>query len=252
MKREQIIKMVNISKNFGAIEAVKNVDMELYQGEILALLGDNGAGKSTLMNILAGVFSPTKGTMFFKGKEVRFNSPADARKIGIETVYQDLSLFEDISIERNIFAGGEPTRPILGGLVRFLDKKKMEIVSKKELQNLKIDIDSTKRTVRRLSGGQRQTVAIARVLCFNASVMIMDEPTAALGIKQTDTTYKLVKSLREEKNISIILVSHNLEDVFAIADRLVVLKHGQKVLEKEIRNTSREEIRNKITEVKID
>jgi len=252
MEREQIVKMVKISKNFGAVEALKNVDMELYQGEILGLLGDNGAGKSTLMNLLAGVFPPTSGSIFLKGKEVRFNSPADARKIGIETIYQDLSLFEDISIERNIFAGGEPTRPVLGGLVRFLDKKKMEIASKEELKNLKIDIDSTKRTVRRLSGGQRQTVAIARALCFNASIMIMDEPTAALGIKQTNMTHKLIKSLREEKDISIILVSHNLDDIFRLADRVVVLRHGQKVLEEKIKDTSLEEIRNEIIGVKTD
>jgi len=137
MEREQIVKMVKISKNFGAVEALKNVDMELYQGEILGLLGDNGAGKSTLMNLLAGVFPPTSGSIFLKGKEVRFNSPADARKIGIETIYQDLSLFEDISIERNIFAGGEPTRPVLGGLVRFLDKKKNGDCIKRRIEKFK-------------------------------------------------------------------------------------------------------------------
>jgi len=128
----------------------------------------------------------------------------------------------------------------------------MEIASKEELKNLKIDIDSTKRTVRRLSGVQRQTVAIARALCFNASIMIMDEPTAALGIKQTNMTHKLIKSLREEKDISIILVSHNLDDIFRLADRVVVLRHGQKVLEEKIKDTSLEEIRNEIIGVKTD
>jgi len=250
MKQEPLIQMKNISKRFGFIEALKNINFNVYPREIVGLVGENGAGKSTLIKILVGVHPPDEGEIFFEGKKVNFSSPEDARKQGIEPIYQDLALFDEMSIERNIFAGREPTKSVLG-LLRFIDKQKMREESIKVLKGLDIKLESTKKLVKFLSGGQRQTVAIGRALCFRAKVLVMDEPTAALGIKESNRILQLVKKLKEEEGISVILISHNLHHVFSVADRLTVLRHGEVVGDKRKEETNIDEITELITGVKI-
>ena len=250
MRQEPLIQMKNISKRFGFVEALKGVNFNVYPKEIVGLVGENGAGKSTLIKILVGVHPPDEGEIFFEGKKVNFLSPEDARKHGIEPIYQDLALFDEMSIERNIFAGREPTKSVLGPL-RFIDKQKMREESIKVLRNLDIKLESTKKLVKFLSGGQRQTVAIGRALCFRAKVLVMDEPTAALGINESNRILQLVKRLKEEEGVSVILISHNLHHIFAVADRFTVLRHGEVVGDKKREETNIDEITELITGVKI-
>ena len=247
MERGLMIKMENISKSFGFVKALEDVDFRVNYGEVVGLVGDNGAGKSTLIKILVGVYLPDKGDIFFEGREVRFSSPQDARERGIEPIYQELALFEDLSIERNIFAGREPKKSVMGGLLRVLDKQRMRKQSLEVLRSLKIKVDSTKTLAKNLSGGQRQTVAIGRALCFRAKVLVMDEPTAALGIEETSKILHLVKKLKEEQRVSAIFVSHNLPHVFSVADRITVLRHGRVVGDERIGETNMDKITKLIT-----
>lgn len=247
MAEELLIRMKNISKNFGFVRALESVDFDVHPNEILGLVGENGAGKSTLIKILVGVYPPDKGEMFLEGEKVNFSSPGDARKKGIEPIYQDLALFEEMSIERNIFAGREPTKPVLGRLLRFIDKQKMRHESVSILEGLDIKLESTKKLVKFLSGGQRQTVAIGRALCFQAKVLVMDEPTASLGINEANRILELVKRLKEEEGISVILISHNLPHVFSVADRFIVLRLGKVVGNKTKEETNIGEITALIT-----
>jgi simple sugar transport system ATP-binding protein len=218
-----------LAKSYGAVHALRGVDLRVDSGEILALCGDNGAGKSTLIRVLSGAHEPGGGEVTLFGKAVRFRSPHDALQQGIATIYQDLAIAPELNIWQNVFMGAELTRSLLPGL-RVLDKRAMRERAAALLHSLNQSIPDMDRSVSQLSGGQRQAVAISRALLWKARVVIMDEPTAALGVKETAEVLALVRRLREE-GVAVILISHSMEDVIAVADRVVVLKAGRKVAE---------------------
>lgn len=219
-KAEQLLSLRGISKRFGAVRALNNVDLDVYAGEVVAIVGDNGAGKSTLVKILAGVHPPDEGTVSFGGVPTSIPTPTDSRDLGIATVYQDLSLCDNLDVVSNLFLGRELRK---GGA---LDEVEMEQRSWTLLRELSARIPSVRVPVASLSGGQRQTVAIARSLIGEPSVMILDEPTAALGVVQTAEVLNLIERLRE-RGLGVILISHNIADVQAVADRIVVLRLGR-------------------------
>jgi len=221
---EPLIRTVGICKTYGAVRALDGIDFELYKGEVLALCGDNGAGKSTLIKALAGAIVPDSGEIHFEGRQIHLRRPDDARALGIETVYQDLALFDHSNIAENIFAGREVTRRVLG--IPLLDKRRMHEESARILTSLKIQVHSTHALVQGLSGGQRQSVAIARAVAFTKRLVILDEPTAALGVPEQRKVLSLIADLRGQ-GYAIILISHNLEQVFEVADRIHVLRQGR-------------------------
>ncbi|CAO1649374.1 Sugar ABC transporter ATP-binding protein [Salinibacterium sp. NYA9b] len=216
---EPILSLRGISKQFGAIEALSDVSLDIYPGEVVAIVGDNGAGKSTLVKVLAGVHPATSGTITCRGDEVSLANPTDARDLGIATVFQDLALCDNLDVVSNLFLGRE-----LG--TRALDEVEMEQQTWALLRQLSAKIPSVRTPVAGLSGGQRQTVAIARSLIGNPSIVVLDEPTAALGVAQTAEVLNLIEHLRERGH-GIVLVSHNMADVQAVADRVVVLRLGR-------------------------
>ena len=231
------VKMEGISKNFGAVKALDDVTITLHRGEVLGIVGDNGAGKSTLIKILSGVYQPDKGDIYFEGNKVQFNSPIEARKIGIETIYQDLALIDDLSVYHNIFLAKEQflrATPV----VRFLDNKKMETSAGHFLQDLKVNVPEIDARARVLSGGQRQAIAIARSVFFSAKVLIMDEPTAALGVVETKRVLDLIEELKKRGDVSIIIIAHNLAHVLAVVDRIVILTRGRVLAERKTKETS--------------
>ncbi len=242
MNNEPLLRMSNICKNFGEIRALNNVNLVLNQGDILGLVGDNAAGKSTLMKILSGTYIPDKGEIFFEGRKVEFRFPRDSRKLGIEMIYQDLAVADNMDIVENIFLGVELERPILGGLIKVIDRKRMERESWETLEKIRINIDSVNAKVETLSGGQRQSVAIARTIRSNAKVIIMDEPTASLGVSEVEMLLGLIRELKT-KNTAIVFVSHRLYDVFEVGDRIMVLRHGECIEDKKIEDTDMDEIR---------
>ena len=214
-------------KRYGHVTALDGTDFELHAGEILAVIGDNGAGKSTLIKILSGATIPDEGEMILDRKTVHFRNPMDARRAGIETVYQDLALAPAMSIAENLFLGRElRVSGARGDLLRILDKKRMLAESAGYMQELKIGIGSMTQTVETLSGGQRQGVAVARSAAFARHVVIMDEPTAALGVKEGAMVLELIRRVRD-KGLSVVLVSHNMPHVFEIADRIHVMRLGK-------------------------
>lgn len=217
-----------ITKRFGGVVALSDVDFSVGYGEVVGLVGDNGAGKSTLVKIISGALRPDAGTIYFQGKPVYLDSPATARRLGIETVYQDLALVEQMSVAENIFLGRELTSRLAG--IRFVQRERMRREATHYLKRLGIKIESTKAEVRRLSGGERQSVAIARAIFSNPKLVMMDEPTAALAVREAEMVLELISNLRE-RGISVILISHTLPHVFAVADRIVVLRHGKKVFD---------------------
>lgn len=237
----------NLTKRFGGITAINRVSLEVYPGEVIGLVGENGAGKSTLIKIIAGVYKPDEGQIFFEGKECNFNSPLEARKMGIETVYQDLALAENLDVSSNIFLGREPVRPFLGGLAHVLDRRYMVAEAKKVLEQLGITIPNLESEIRKLSSGQRQAVAIARAIYWQAKLMLMDEPTASLGASAREKVLSLVRALREH-GVPVIFVSQNLGDVFAVSDRIIILRRGEKVGERLVSETNPEEIASLIRE----
>lgn len=218
-----------LAKSYGAVQALRGVDLNVHSGEILALCGDNGAGKSTLIRVLSGAHEPTAGQVMLFGQPVKFKSPHDALKQGIATIYQDLAIAPELNIWQNVFMGAEITRSLIPGL-RVLDKPAMRTQAAALLKTLNQTIPDMECAVSQLSGGQRQAVAISRALLWKARVVIMDEPTAALGVKETAEVLALVRRLREE-GVAVVLISHSMEDVVAVADRVVVLKAGRKVAE---------------------
>jgi ABC-type sugar transport system ATPase subunit len=238
---EIILELKGISKNFGAVKALQNVDFELYRNEILALVGDNGAGKSTLIKIITGVLKPDNGDIFFEGKRVQIDNVHDARDLGIETVFQDLVLAENIDIAGNIFISRELKKKLFGDIILTLNDKLMWQEAKHIMHKLKIKFKSTKTLVKDLSGGQRQAIAIGRAVYWNAKVLLMDEPTAALGVKEAAKVLELILQLKKE-GLSIVIISHNLQQVFAVADRIVVLRGGKRVGSKVRSETSGDEI----------
>jgi ABC-type sugar transport system ATPase subunit len=225
--QQPIIQAVNLEKHFGGLVAVNNVSLDVYPGEVVGLVGDNGAGKSTLIKMISGVYRPDNGQILLDGAEVHFATPMEARQRGIETIYQDLALCENLDAPVNIFLGREPFKRTLG-FFRVVNRSYMLTESEHVLDQLDIHIPNLNRPIRQMSGGQRQAVAIARAVYWNARLMIMDEPTAALGVPEQRKVYELVRTLRE-RGVPVIIISHNLQDVFAVADRIVVMRRGRKV-----------------------
>jgi len=240
IEKRPLLKMQGITKFFGAVRALCKVNLILNHSEILGLVGDNGAGKSTLMQIISGVYPAEEGEIFLEGERVRINNPRIARDKGIGMIYQDLALVDNITIWENIFLGNEIEKPYLK-LVRLIDKKRMQNRSIELLKKLKVDIDSSETKVRYLSGGQRAAVAIARSLAFIPKIVIMDEPTAALAVKEVNEVLNLTLELKKS-GVSIIIISHRLQDIFAIADRIMVLRRGVKVGDNKIEEVSSDDI----------
>jgi ABC-type sugar transport system ATPase subunit len=236
-----MLRLENLTKRFGGLTAVDNVSLDDNVGEVVGLVGDNGAGKSTLIKMVSGVYQPDEGEIIFDDKKVTFSGPRDARELGIETIYQDLALAENLDVGSNIFLGREIKHPYLGGLVNTLDRKKMRDESSSVLDRLDIIIPSLSQQIRNLSGGQRQTVAIARTIYWNAKLVIMDEPTAALGVPEQRKVLKLVRTICEQ-GVPVIIISHNMQDVFAVADRIVVMRRAKKVGELTAAKTTPDEV----------
>jgi len=238
-KATSLAKMVNIEKNFGAAQALKKVNIEVQSGEILGLLGDNGAGKSTLIKILAGVFPPDKGEIFFEGERVNFLSPRDARVRGIETVHQALSLVDIMSISRNFFLGREPTKKI--GPIYLLDRKKMNEECEKAVMGLGVRVRSPNEFVSILSGGERQAISIGRAMHFKVKLLILDEPLAALSVRETREVLRQVEKARES-GVSVIFITHNVYHVYPVAERFVMIDRGIKIGEVYKKDASPEDI----------
>jgi simple sugar transport system ATP-binding protein len=235
-----ILEMNHISKSFGAVTALVDVSIKLRKGEVLALVGDNGAGKSTLIKILSGFHQPDSGMIVYQGKEVHFASPREARAQGIETVYQDLALINHLSVYHNMFVGREYHKWILG--VKLLDNRKMRDLAKTYLNTLGIEIPSVNSTVDMLSGGQRQSVAVARSIYSSPTILVLDEPLAALGVREGAHVLGLIQNLRRQRNVSIILIVHNYNQVFEVCDRINFLHSGEIVLDAATSTTSEEEL----------
>ena len=238
-----VLELHQVSKHFGAIHALNDVDMVLEEGEVLGLMGDNGAGKSTLVKVIAGNFPPTHGDIRLMGEKVHFHRPVEAREKGIEVVYQDLALCNNLSAAANVFLGREVKRRI--GPFRWLDHSTMA----KRAGELFKELQSETRPrdlVRQMSGGQRQAVAIARTRLSKARIVLMDEPTAAISVRQVAEVLNLIKRLKEA-GLAIILISHRMPDVFTVCDRVMVMRRGRKVADKAIKETTPEEVTGLIT-----
>jgi len=220
---EPLLKLHGIDKNFGPVQALTGVDLEVHSGEVTALAGDNGAGKSVLIKCIAGIHTPDGGQIYWEGRPVHLNHPRDAAALGIETVYQDLALADNLDIVQNMFLGRERLRHLL------LDEEQMEISARETLTSLAVTtVRSIRQPVASLSGGQRQSVAIAKAVLWNSKLVIMDEPTAALGVAQTAMVLELVRRLAD-RGLGVIIISHNMNDVFQVADRIAVLQLGKMV-----------------------
>ena len=223
-----VMQAKGLVKRYGQVTALDGADFELRAGEILAVIGDNGAGKSSLIKALSGATIPDEGEITLDGKPIHFKSPMDARKVGIETVYQDLAVAPAMSISENLFLGREMRREgFMGNVLRMLDKRKMLEISVARMQDLKVGIRSMTQAVETLSGGQRQCVAVARAAAFAEHVVILDEPTAALGVKEGNMVLELIRRVRD-KGLPVILISHNMPHVFEIADRIHVARLGRR------------------------
>jgi D-xylose transport system ATP-binding protein len=238
-----ILSLRGISKSFGPVQALDGVDLDVKQGEVLALVGDNGAGKSTLVKGISGIYSIDTGEILFDGKPVKITGPTSATELGIATVYQDLALCDNLDVVANLFLGQEEE---VGGPVRALDEIEMEQRSHELLEQLSVTIPSVRSEVGTLSGGQRQQVAVARSLLGEPKVVLLDEPTAALGVRQTKQVLDLVKRLRE-RGLGVIVISHNLADVFEVADRIFVLRLGRQAGVFEAAQTDEQQIVGAIT-----
>jgi ABC-type sugar transport system ATPase subunit len=231
----------NLVKRFGGLTAVAGVSFDIAPGEVVALLGDNGAGKSTLIKCVSGVHQPDEGEIVFEGKPRVFATPIDARSVGIETIYQDLALANNLDVGANIFLGREAKRSYFAGLIKTLDDGFMLEQSKAALDALDIQFPTLTQPIESLSGGQRQAVAIARAVYWDARLMIMDEPTNNLGVPEQQKVLELIRKLRD-KGVPVILITHTLPDVFAVSDRLIVMHRGRKVTEKRTADTGTEEL----------
>jgi simple sugar transport system ATP-binding protein len=235
-----ILEMSNISKSFGAVTAIVDVSLKLRKGEVLALVGDNGAGKSTLIKMMSGFHQPDTGKISANGKEVHFTSPRDARAQGIETVYQDLALIGDLSIYHNMFLGREKRKRVLG--LNLLDNKTMRELSRTYLDTLGISIPNVNSTVDLLSGGQRQCVAVARSIYSSPTILVLDEPLAALGVRESAHVLGLIQNLRRQREVSVVLIVHNYNQIFEVCDRINFLHAGEIVFDASTLETSEEEL----------
>jgi len=238
-ERVPLLELEGISKAFGPVEALADVHFKVFAGEVVALVGDNGAGKSTLIKAIAGIHPIDAGTIRYQGKEVHIRNPVDSRTLGISTVYQDLALCDNLDVVANLFLGRETGQ--MRGPLGITDESSMEMHSLAVLRRLSVKIPSVRTEVAMLSGGQRQSVAVARAVLWKSKVVLLDEPTAALGVAQTKEVLDLVKRLREEGH-GVVIISHNLVDVFEVADRITVLRLGRYVGTYETKKTDRETI----------
>ncbi|MEW9836383.1 ATP-binding cassette domain-containing protein [Mesorhizobium marinum] len=235
-----LLEVSSVSKHFGAVRALHEVSMVVHPGEVVALAGDNGAGKTTLIKAISGVYRPTSGEIRLKGETVDFGTPQEARDKGIETIYQDLALADNLTIGANIFLGREPMRRAFGFLP-VLDRGKMADAARETMALLDFHVSRMEAPVSNFSGGQRQAVAIGRAVYWNAQVLIMDEPTAALGVPEQRKVISLIKQLKAQGR-GVIFISHNLQDIFAVSDRIVVLRRGVTAGERKISETTHDEV----------
>ncbi len=239
---EPILRCEGVSKHFGAVQALYKVDFEVASGEVMALVGDNGAGKSTLIKGIAGIYPFDEGQILFDGSRVRIHSPRDTAALGIEIVYQDLALADNLDVVANMFLGRER---VANGVV--LDEASMESSARETLDSLAVTtLRSVRQTVAGLSGGQRQSVAVAKAVMWNSKVVILDEPTAALGVAQTRQVLDLVRRLAD-RGLAVVIISHNLHDIFEVADRITVLRLGQRVAVFRREETTQQEVVHAIT-----
>jgi simple sugar transport system ATP-binding protein len=243
---EPVLEARQIVKNFGRVHALRGANFTVYPQEVVALVGDNGAGKSTLVKSLVGVHPPDSGEIFFEGNEVHIHTPIDARALGIETVYQDLALAEEIDPAANMYLGREILRTGLRGRLGFLDKAEMRRRSDEAFHNLGVRIADTAAPVANMSGGQRQGVAISRAVTWASKVIFMDEPTAALGVVQTRNVLDHIRRVRDQ-GLSVVLISHNMPEVFEVADRIEVLRLGERVARLRPREVSMEDVVSAMT-----
>ena len=236
----EIIKLENIKKNFGSVIALDGVSFNVKLGECHCLLGDNGAGKSTFIKTMSGVHPPSSGEIYFEGKKTVFNSPHDAISKGIATVYQDLGMIPMMSVSRNFFLGNEPTKR---GALKLFDHEKANRITEEEMSKFQIQLRSPEQAVGTLSGGERQTVAIARAVYFGAKVLILDEPTSALGVKQTANVLDTINKMRN-KGIAVVLITHNVRHAYAAGDRFTVLDRGVTIATADKKDVSPDKLQN--------
>jgi D-xylose transport system ATP-binding protein len=237
-----VLELSGVSKAFGAVQALYEVDFHVAQGQVMALVGDNGAGKSTLIKCIAGIHPVDSGEIRFAGETVHIHAPKDASRLGIEVVYQDLALCDNLDVVQNMYLGREKTDSL-----RRLDETAMEAKAQETLKSLSVTtLKSVRQTVAGLSGGQRQSVAVAKAVMWNSKLVILDEPTAALGVAQTRQVLELVKRLGEQ-GLAVILISHNLHDIFEVADSITVLRLGQNVAEFKRTETNQQQVVEAIT-----
>jgi len=235
-----LLEIRNLSRYFGAVKALEDCSMIVRPGEVVALAGDNGAGKTTMIKTISGVYPPTAGEILIEGKPVVFSSPQDAREKGIETIYQDLALADNLTIGANIFLGREPMKKLFGFLP-VIDRKAMAEAARATMAQLDFHVKRLDAPVSNFSGGQRQAVAIGRAVYWNARILIMDEPTAALGVPEQRKVVALIKSLKAQGR-GVVFISHNLQDIFAVSDRIVVLRRGIVAGERNIKETTHDEV----------
>jgi D-xylose transport system ATP-binding protein len=243
--RNPILELRKISKRFGAVQALYEVDFEVYLDEVIGLVGDNGAGKSTLVKVISGVYTADSGEYIFDGKSVSVSTPGEANALGIETVYQDLALCDNLDIVANLYLGREAMNRLIPG-VNVMDEVSMEQGARQVTSDLHVRIPSLRSKVASLSGGQRQSVAVARAVMWNSRVVLLDEPTAALGVEQTQQVKDLIKQLRKN-GLGVVVISHNLADVFDVSDRIIVLRLGRRVATFETRDVDAERVVGAIT-----
>ena len=246
LAEKPLLELKGVSKSFGAVQALTKVDFQASPGEVMALVGDNGAGKSTLIKGIAGIYSFDEGEIYFDGNRVNIHSPRDIAALGIEVVYQDLALADNLDVVANMFLGRERVQSFWR-----LDETSMEQTCIETLASLSVTtLQSVRQPVAGLSGGQRQSVAVAKAVMWNSRLVILDEPTAALGVAQTRQVLELVKTLAR-KGLAVVLISHNLHDIFEVADRITVLRLGAKVAELVAANTTQQEVVHAITAAKL-
>jgi len=239
----EALRAEHIQKSFGKIVALKDVDLKLHRGEVLGLLGDNGAGKSTLMKILTGYYQPSAGQLYFEGKPVQFRSVSHARSLGIEAVYQDLALVNELNVYRNMFLQREP---VFGGMLGILDEREMRSRAIEMLERMRVRVPSVDVDVAKLSGGQRQAVAIARSVYQKAKVLLLDEPTAAMGAKESALILDLIQRLKEGGDIAMIIVAHNYAQIFDVCDRINLVEEGVIAFDKRTSETSVQELTERV------
>ena len=248
MDRKVVLEVKSLCKYFGGVKAINNLSLQLYEGEIIAIVGDNGAGKSTCIKAISGVHKINRGEIYINGQLTTINSPKDARKYGIETVYQDESVVSNFDASHNLFLGREKIQDnAFGKMFRFLDRKYMKEETKKLLKELGIHLRDVNAELRNLSGGQRQSVVVGRAVFWGGKILIFDEPTNNLGVNQERKVIDLIKKIRDTYKVSVIVISHNIEHVFELVDRIIVLRNGEKVGEKIKSETNPTQIVSMIT-----